>query len=1005
MFRHASASVAALLATTSLSCQTQTHGQMIGDVTPTSAVVWTRASAPCLVSVLYGTLPNLANAIESAPQTALAARDQTVRIVLNGLGPATRYYYRLRLSPGAGAGTLGPIGHFDTAAAATTPAALRFAFSGDAQTLSQYDIFAAIAAHQPDFYLSLGDFPYCDGSVTMADYWSVHQTRRDSSFLHQLTQSVPVYAIWDDHEVTNNWDALTDPTLVSNGKRAFRDWFPLADGPAQVFRRFRFGRDAELFLVDTRSYRGFNDELPSPAKPMLGSVQLQWLEQSLLQSTATWKFVATSVPTFYGGTDSWDGYVHEREALLAFLRQSQVHDVVFLAADQHIAAVRELREGLLEVQAGPLAQFLGGNQRWREPEQRWHATQRNFGMVHVDPATSPARLRVTFHDAAGALLHEYVTTATTQNATLRWTSDVPEGGFQLADGPHLTRDEGSTAHRDRLKPGHYRLLCRDLPYGAGAPASLDLDVPPGADVRIAADYEDLADPQVVLFADSFDAPFGAPAGWQIVDLGGNGPSSWLVVDGALTQRSNIGGTGAPNYHGTLALAGSAAWTDVTFVVRYRSFDNDSLGVVFRCQGTGDYYRVRLDNERLTAQLARVQNGTARVLAELPNVAGHTVAWWQQLTVSAIGPHVRVWRDGELLFDVQDGTFASGRIGLYTWADQLVAFDDVIVRAGDSTGRGRPTSFATDFANGQLGPFTIVDSGTTSAPSAWSVGGGVLHQDSNINDDDGTRDGLPKRGTVALAGPVLADQELHVRMRSDDDDAIGAVLRYQDADNHYRFSVDAQRHYRRLVKVVQGQWSTLWEADDDYPSGVWHDLQFSARGDRLRVVFDGRTLCDVRDASLPLGRAGVYCWASTPVQFDDFVVQQPPQPRAITVGINTPGQDVLRICAPASAGRTYLLALSLTREPGIPMAALQPNDPRTWELTNDGIFQLSLLPSPLLVQFLGTLDADGEATATLLFPPFVTAMLGGLPLFAGGLTFDHQTGVYGELLPTVPVTVR
>ena len=1003
---HRSVRVAAslLLSLAAATAQTQTHGQMVGDVTATSAIVWTRASAPCLTSVLYAPNPTLSAPLETATTTALGARDNTARIPVTGLTPTTTYWYRLRLTTVPGTpGTLGPIGSFTTAPANGQQAPLSFAFSGDLQTLAEFDIFTAVQAQQPAFYVNLGDFPYCDGATTLADYWLMHQTRRASAPLQAMSLSVPWFATWDDHEVVNNWDAATDPLLVANGMRAFRDWFPIADGPTDIWRRFRWGSEVELLVLDTRRYRGRNDDLPAPGKPLLGATQLFWLQQALRQSTATWKFVATSVPTFYGGTDSWDGYVHEREALLQFLRAEQVHNVVFLTADQHLAAIRELREGLLEVQAGPMAQFLGSGLRQREPEQRWHATVRNFGMVHVDPSTSPSTLRVVFHDATGAVLREHTTRAITQAATLQWTSDVPEGGFRLVDGAHRTRDEGSTAARTRLHPGNHRLLCRDLPWSDGGPASLDLSIPPGAAVRIAADYEDVPGSNALLFADNFHAPFGAAAGWQVVDLGTPTPSSWLVTDGALTQRSNLGGTGSPTWAGTLAVAGDAAWTDITCTLRFRSTDNDSCGAVFRYRDAGNYYRVRLDNERTTTQLTRFQNGTPTLLAEIAGVAGYTTNHWHRLTIAAVGSNLRVWRDGELLFDVQDAAHSQGKVGVYAWADQLVAFDDIIVRSGDATARSRPQTFATDFSSG-LGGITVVDQGTTSAPSAWSVTNGVLQQTSNIGDGDGSRAGLPKLGTVALLPPIASDQELRVRLRSSDDDAIGAVLRWQNGQNHYRFSLDAERHYLRLVKVVQGQWTTLWEDDDDYLPGVWHDLQFSARGDRLRVVWNGRTLCDVRDGSLATGRSGLYCWASTGAWFDDVVVQTPPLPRALTVGIATGNQDVLAVCAPASAGRTYLLALSLSRVPGIALSALQPNDPRTWELSDDPFFQLSLLPSPFLQQFLGVLDSEGRATGTIVFPPIVSQLLGGLPLFAGGITYDAATARFGELLPTVTVTV-
>lgn len=986
-----------------LRAQLPTHGQMVGEVTATGAVYWTRASIPALVSVQYSTDPTLANFAETPQQAALVSRDLTVRIELSGLQPATRYYYRARLTNQPGPlGNFGVVGTFRTAPQSGQDLPVSIAFSGDANDLGQFGVFPTILADAPDLFLNLGDFPYCDGATTLADYWAEHRAIRDSAALHMLCDQVPWVAIWDDHEVVNNWDAQTSTTLVGNGTQAFRDWFPLPDGPLEAYRRLRHGAGVELFVLDTRRYRDLNNALPAPQKTLLGATQRAWLEQALLQSTAKWKVVATSVPTFYGGTDSWDGYVHERESLLQFLVDHDLHNVVFVAADQHIAAIRELRSGLLEVQAGPLAQFVGSNTHRREPEQRWHGTVRNFGVIDYDPSTTPSTLRIRFHDASGAILREHVATEIVAPARLAVHSDVPEAGFVLADGPHLVRDDGTRATRERLHPGSYHLHARDLAHG-DTPASFEIDVPQGADVRIATSYEDLPGPHPVLFEEHFDQPFGAPWGWTLVDLGTSGPSAWLVVDRQLSQRSNIGGS-APAYAGSLAIAGQATWTDVTLQARFYSRDNDSCGVVFRYRGPGDYYRARFDAERQVTQLTRFVSGQPTVLAERSNEPGYAQTFWHDVTVTAIADRLRVWRNGELLFDVVDATHPDGRIGLYTWADQLVSFDDVVVRAGDATTRSRQQLFEHDFASGSLAPMTVVDVGTVSGPSQWSVQNGEAVQTSNIEDGDGSRAGLPKAGTLLLAPTFAIDQEVRVRLRNDDNDAIGVVFRYQDVDNHYRFSLDAQRHYRRLVKVAQGQWTTLWESDDDYPPSVWHQVSVAARGDTLRVGFDGLTLCEVEDGSLSIGRAGVYCWASTGARFDDFLMQVPPAPRAVTAAVATPGQERIELCAPASAGRLYLLALSAATTPGIPLATLQPGDLRTWRLNDDPFFQFSLQPSSILAGFQGTLGADGRATAVLTWPPVASQLLGGGTLFCGGITYDPNQGTWGELFPTLPLTI-
>jgi phosphodiesterase/alkaline phosphatase D-like protein len=1006
MFSTRSAFVVLAALTQAVVAQTQTHGQVVGDPTATSAVVWTRCAQVALVSVQYSVVPTLAGALETAQVPALANRDFTVRVPLAGLQPDTVYYYRCRIASALGApGTFGPIAQFRTAPAPGAMQPISFAFSGDAQTLGEFDIFLAVAIEQPTFYLSLGDFPYCDGAASVADFWAKHRSIRGQSSWLTCAARTPLVAVWDDHEVTNNWDAAMSPGLVANGIAAFRDWMPIGDGPTEIYRSLRFGAGAELFLLDTRRFRGRNDDPPAAGKPFLGAAQRQWLQQALLQSTATWKIIATSVPTFYGGTDSWDGYVHERESLLAFLRENRIDDVVFLAADQHIAAIRELREGVLEVQAGPMAQSVGSNLHAREPEQVWHGTVRNFGMVHVDTTTLPPRLRIAFHGANGSVLREHVAAPAGRAARLQVLADAPESGFHLAGGPHLVRDGGAATRRSRLRPGDYRLLARDLPHGPGSPAAVAFTAPPDADVRIALDHEDLpsaANP--LFFHDAFDAPFGPAPGWTVVDQGANGPSSWLVVDGALTQRTNIGGAGAPAYVGTLALAGDPNWTDVTVSARLRSVDNDSCGIVFRCTDGDNHYRVRLDAERSVVQLTRFVQGSPTVLASVANAPGFVPGAWHELTVTSIGSRHVVWRDGEKLFDVVDAAHPRGRIGCYAWADQIVAFDDFVVRGGDATGRTRQVQYGNDFAAGTLAGVTVIDQGTVSGPSLWSVQGGVLRQDSNIGDGDGSRAGLPKLGTVALLPPALADQELLVRVRSDDNDAIGAVVRWQDGQNHYRFSLDAERGYRRLVRVLQGTWTVLWEDQGDYLPGVWHRLGVSVRGDRIRVQWDGMTLCDVRDAALAQGRTGLYCWASTPVQWDDVLVQTPPAPRAVTVATAVGGQETIRLRAPASAGRTYLAALSQSTVPGIAMSSLQPNDLRTWPLTFDAFFDLSLQPSPFLLHFLGTLDAEGEAVATIVWPTVATQALGGLQLWAGAITWDPAQGRFGEIFPSVPVTI-
>ena len=46
---------------------------------------------------------------------------------------------------------------------------------------------------------------------------------------------------------------------------------------------------------------------------------------------------------------------------------------------------------------------------------------------------------------------------------------------------------------------------------------------------------------------------------------------------------------------------------------------------------------------------------------------------------AIGERIQAWLDGKLLLEHRDTKFKSGRVGLWTKADSITAFDDVTIR--------------------------------------------------------------------------------------------------------------------------------------------------------------------------------------------------------------------------------------------------------------------------------------------------------------------------------------
>jgi hypothetical protein len=154
--------------------------------------------------------------------------------------------------------------------------------------------------------------------------------------------------------------------------------------------------------------------------------------------------------------------------------------------------------------------------------------------------------------------------------------------------------------------------------------------------------------------------------------------------------------------------------------------------------------------------------------------------------------------------------------------------------------------------------------------------GELCQTSNIS--GGAFDGsVPdKPGTCALAGdPGWHDYRFIVRLRSDgDNDAIGAVFRYRDENNFYRFSMDHARRYRRLIKKVGGVVTVLWEDDEQYVVGRNYVLTLECVGESLKGYLDGHLLFDVADAELAEGCIGLYCWGNRGARFGEVQVAVP-----------------------------------------------------------------------------------------------------------------------------------
>jgi hypothetical protein len=181
-----------------------------------------------------------------------------------------------------------------------------------------------------------------------------------------------------------------------------------------------------------------------------------------------------------------------------------------------------------------------------------------------------------------------------------------------------------------------------------------------------------------------------------------------------------------------------------------------------------------------------------------------------------------------------------------------------------------TLISDDFS-GDLTGWRVVDQGTIGGASAWNVAHSQLYQTSNISQANLQPTMVDMLGThlVCESGEGLRDYRVGVDQRAVDDDSMGIMFRYQDAQNYYRFSWDLQRLSRRLVKCRNGQFTILAQDSIGYEIARTYRVEAACQGNDLIIAIDGTEIFRVEDDELPEGTVALYCCAQQGVTFDRF----------------------------------------------------------------------------------------------------------------------------------------
>jgi len=154
--------------------------------------------------------------------------------------------------------------------------------------------------------------------------------------------------------------------------------------------------------------------------------------------------------------------------------------------------------------------------------------------------------------------------------------------------------------------------------------------------------------------------------WAVEEMAGAPSGKKVLVQRATKNEFNV-------------IVAPASYADVDVTMKFKPIagrEDASGGIVFRFTD-GKYYVVRAnaleDNFRLYYyDRGRHQLATARVKAP-------ALGQWHTVRVVAVGDRVQAWLDGKPYLDHRDSRFKSGRVGLWTKADSITAFDDLTIR--------------------------------------------------------------------------------------------------------------------------------------------------------------------------------------------------------------------------------------------------------------------------------------------------------------------------------------
>lgn len=405
-------------------------GPYVGGVTSTSAKVFVRTDVAATVQIEYSTSADFTGSQITTSTATSSTSDFTSTTTLVGLQAETKYFYRILLN--GQVATAATVSSFTTFAPPGAQREITFAVTADLRNAATNPTapaptYASIAAADPDFVLQIGDFDHRN-PTSLSAMRRMHRdvlsdrTAAGADFATYIAPRFPFFHVFDDHDYGQD-DGNKTFAGRSAALQAFREYYgpsPLANPAAGVWQSFADGQ-VDVFMLDLRSQRDPNTQPDGPSKSMLdgdniANGQKAWLKSGLLNSSATWKFLISSV-AFNPTTkpyDSWGAFATERNEILDFIHDNHITGIVVVSGDLHSGGAIDdgTNSGLPEIsvphinlEEPPTEPTSGIPGDWSEGLLTG-SDNPGYGLIRVQ--SNPARAVLEVHGADGSLRKSYI---------------------------------------------------------------------------------------------------------------------------------------------------------------------------------------------------------------------------------------------------------------------------------------------------------------------------------------------------------------------------------------------------------------------------------------------------------------------------------------------------------------------------------------------------------------------------------------------------------------------